>query len=130
MQSITQEWRFQVFYVHQMEYPVGWAVFVSHPFSEWICHLIHTDPERCLWEGKGPPSSTPKEMHTKASCKNVAFLFQGFSPVQWRAEPSSPWPVLLSSCVGLWFHDLISFHCCFLQLGFYRQLPPSVQRST
>lgn len=93
-------------------------------------HLTCTDPEKCLWEGKGLPSSTPKEIHTKASCKSVVSLVKGFSPVQWGAEPSSLWPVLISCCVLLWFHDLIFFHCCFLQVEFYRQLPLSVQRST
>lgn len=64
-------------------------------------HLTCTDPEKCLWEGKGCLQSTPKEIHTKASCKNGAFLFQGFSPVQWGAEPSSAWPVLF--CLGALF---------------------------
>lgn len=66
-------------------------------------------PEKCLWEGKGPPSSTPNKMHTKASCKNVAFLFHGFSPVQWGAEPSSAWPVLFCLAHVLCYDSMIWF---------------------
>lgn len=135
MQVITQEWRFQVFDVHQMEYAVGWAVFVSSPFSKYICfsqvsiwHVL--TPRNASEREKACLQSTAKEIHTKASCKNVAFLFQGFSPVQWGAEPNSAWPVYCYVFILLWFHDLVSFHGYFLQVGFYRWLLLSVQRST
>lgn len=135
MQSITQEWRFQDFDVHQMEYPVSWALFVSHSFSECICFsqisIWHVLTLRNASEREKVCLQVPLKKYTQRHLfKNVAFLFQGFYPVQWGAEPTSLWPVLLSCCVLLWFHDLICFQCCFLQVGFCRQLPLAVQRST
>lgn len=94
-------------------------------------HLTCTDPENCLWEGKGLSSKClSKEMHKKSSsCKNVAFLFEAVRKRS-KTQLCMACSFFLSCYSSLWFHDLISPPGYFFWIGLYRWLPLSMQQST